>query len=298
MPRMKFTKMQGLGNDYVFVNLHDEQVSNPAALARAVSDRHCGVGSDGLILIGPSDSADVRMEIYNADGSLAQMCGNGIRCVAKYAVERSLVSGPMVRIDTNSGVKTAECRMEAGLVHSVRVDMGRPSLATSALPSTIQADRIVNFPLRIHLPESRASARADVPDATSAPPFLEREITCVSIGNPHAVVFVDDLDAVALEHVGPLIECAPEFPERINVHFVRVDSRTHVTVRTWERGSGATRACGTGACAVCAAAVVTKRTEPVITVTLPGGQLEVDWADRERLYMTGPAVEVFTGDWP
>ncbi len=298
MPRMKFTKMQGLGNDYVFVNLHDEQVSHPAALARAVSDRHCGVGSDGLILIGPSDSADVRMEIYNADGSFAQMCGNGIRCVAKYAVERRLVSGPMVRIETDSGVKTAECRIEAGLVRSVRVDMGRPSLAASALPSTIRADRIVNFPLRIDLPEPQASARADVHDVTSAPPLMERKITCVSIGNPHAVVFVDDLDAVALEHVGPLIERAPEFPERINVHFVRVDSRTHVTVRTWERGSGATRACGTGACAVCAAAVVTERTEPVITVTLPGGELEVDWADRDHLHMTGPAVEVFTGDWP
>ncbi len=290
---MKFTKMHGLGNDYVYVDCFEERVDNPAVLAKAVSDRHTGIGSDGLILIHPSERADLRMEIYNADGSRARMCGNGIRCVAKWAVEHRLAAGPTVRIETDAGVKQAECQMVDGAVRSVRVDMGLPSLAASAIPSTIPAERIIDYPLRFRLNESRSAHGGDRAESKS-----DYRITCVSMGNPHAVVFVDDLDAVVLEAVGPCFEHAAQFPERINTHFVHVDSPSHVTMKTWERGSGATRACGTGACAVCVAGAVTERTLRRITATLPGGDLEVHWADDDHVYMTGPAVEVFTGDWP
>ncbi len=358
---MKFTKMHGLGNDYVYVNCFEEQVEDPVSLARAVSDRRRGIGSDGLILIRPSENADVRMEMYNADGSRAQMCGNGIRCVARFAVEHGLVepsrsllasaggdgpepqalacatvrapravqwrtdqtgvphrssrgcsSGPTVRIETDAGIKLAECEISDGIFRSVRVDMGLPSLAASAVgcgtdfPVGPMSERIINYPLRICPSEPRASARADVGRVgTSHRPtgrgtahrHVDYVVTCVSIGNPHAVVFVDDVDAVALEVVGPQIERAPQFPQRINVNFVRVDSPAHVTIRTWERGSGVTQACGTGACAACVAGVVTGRTQRKITATLPGGDLQVEWADNDHVYMTGPAVEVFTGHW-
>lgn len=270
--------MHGLGNDYVCVDCLTEHVEDPPTLARAVSNRHTGIGSDGLILIQLSDKADVRMEMYNADGSRAQMCGNGIRCVAKYAVEQGLATGPGLRIDTDDGVKLAACEIASGRVGLVRIDMGRPSLAASALPSTIDADRIINHPLVID--------------------GVTYDVTCVSMGNPHAVVFVDDPAAIALGVVGPGFESTPEFPERVNAHFVRVDSPMHVTVKTWERGSGATWACGTGACAVCVAGVVTGRTERKVIVALPGGELDVEWADNDHVYLTGPAVEVFTGDWP
>ena len=275
---MKFTKMHGLGNDYIFINTVEQHVEDPSSLARAISDRHTGVGGDGLILIQPSERADVRMKMYNADGSRAQMCGNGIRCVARYAVEHGLAAGPRLRIDTDDGVKSVSCKLEGGIITSVCVDMGKPSLDPAALPSTLPGDRIVEYPLRL--------GKHEYP------------VTCVSIGNPHAVVFVSDLDPVDLEVLGPQFENAAEFPERINTHFVRVDAADHVTIRTWERGSGATRACGTGACAVCVAGVVTHRTERSITAALPGGALQIEWADDDHVYMTGPAVEVFTGDWP
>ena len=257
-----------------------------------MSDRHTGVGSDGLILIGPSAKADVRMKMYNADGSHAQMCGNGIRCVAKYVVERSVVVGTRLRVETDSGVRCVECEIVDRSVRSVRVDMGRPVLSVAEIPTTIQAkplepsrapggtpsEAVVNHPLRIA-------------DTTY-------RITCVSMGNPHAVVFVDDLESVNLEEVGPKLEHAAEFPERINAHFARVDGRTHVSVRTWERGSGATWACGTGACAVCVAAVLTGQTDRAVTVNLPGGDLRIEWADDGHVHMTGPATFVFTGYWP
>ncbi len=278
MLRMKFTKMHGLGNDYVFVDLFEERIADPPTVARAVADRHTGIGSDGLILICPARTADVRMEIYNADGSRAQMCGNGIRCVAKYAVEHGLAAGPELRIDTDAGIKSAWCQLVDGTVHSVRIDLGEPSLAASALPSTIPVDRIVDHPL-------------EVGGSTY-------QVTCVSMGNPHVIVFVDDLEAVALDRLGPQFEHAPEFPDRINAHFVRVDSPTHVTMKTWERGSGSTRACGTGVCAACVAGVVTQRTQRTITATVPGGDLAVEWASNDHVYLTGPAIEVFTGHWP
>jgi diaminopimelate epimerase len=318
---MNFTKMHGLGNDYIFVNCFDERVDDPPTLARAVSDRHTGVGGDGLILIRPTDRADVRMEVYNADGSRAEMCGNGIRCVAKYVIEHDLVEHRMasspeigrprppcsnghgdaveVRVEADDGVRLCVCDRVEGTVRAVRVDMGIPSLAASAIPSTISAGRIIDYPLDIHPTEPRAEAIPTEPRASARANISSCcTVTCVSMGNPHAVVFVENLDAVALQVVGPQIEHAPQFPERINVHFARVDSPDHVTVRTWERGSGATRACGTGACAVCVAGAVADRTGRKITVTLPGGDLEVEWADDDRVYMTGPAVEVFTGHWP
>lgn len=274
---MKFTKMHGLGNDYIFVNGFEEKIPNPARLSRIISDRHAGVGSDGLIIIQPSDRADVRMEMYNADGSRAQMCGNGIRCVAKYAMERGLAIGPEIRIDTDSGIKEATCLLEKNKVTGVRVDMGKPSLRALDLPSTIDLEKIVEHPLRI--------------DSNTF------SITCVSMGNPHAVIFVEQLHRIDLEESGPKIEHAAEFPQRINVHFVRVDAADRVTMRTWERGSGATRACGTGACSVCVAGAITNRTGRHIFATLPGGVLEIKWADDDHVFMTGEAVEVFSGAW-
>jgi len=278
MPTMRFTKMHGLGNDFVVVDASREDVLDAVGLASAVSDRHTGIGSDGLILLRSSNAADLRMEMYNADGSRAEMCGNGIRCVAKYAVEHGLAEGPEMRIDTDAGVKPAACEWVNGRVDRVRIDMGRPVLAAKAIPAIIDAGRVVDHPFTFG-------------DATYA-------ITCVCVGNPHAVVFVDDLDAVRLDTVGPRIEHAPMFPNRINAHFVRVDDRTHLTMKTWERGSGATRACGTGACAVCVAGALTHRTDRAITATLPGGRLQIEWAEDDHVYMTGPAVEVYSGEWP
>ncbi len=270
--------MHGLGNDYVYVSLFSETVTDAPTLARVMSDRHTGIGSDGLILIGPSESADVRMEMFNADGSRAQMCGNGIRCVAKYAVEHGLAVGPELRIQTDDGIKSAKCHAKSGRVGRVRIDMGEPALEAKAIPCTINLEQVVDCPLRVGNRELR--------------------VTCVSMGNPHAVVFVDDPGEIDLAIVGPALERAPEFPERINAHFVRVTSPDHVVVRTWERGSGITRACGTGACAVCVAGAVTGRTQRSMTVSLPGGDLEIEWAPNNRVYMTGPAVEVYTGEWP
>ncbi len=274
---MRFTKMHGLGNDYVYVDGTAEVVSDPAGLSRAISDRHTGIGADGLIIIHPSNIADVRMEMYNADGSRGRMCGNGIRCVAKLAVERNLARGPTVRVETDAGVKACECRIENNRVRSVRVDMGRPSLRTSDIPATIAAERIIDYPFEINGQTIKA--------------------TCVSMGNPHAVVFVEHLHRVDLVDLGPRFEHLPCFPERINVHFVRVDHKSHLTMRTWERGSGVTRACGTGACASGVAGAVTGRTDRRIVAELPGGELTIDWAEDDHVYMTGPAEEVFVGEW-
>ena len=273
---MKFTKMHGLGNDFVMVECFAQRLDPSVEMVRALADRRTGVGCDGLILIGPSDLADVRMEVYNADGSRGQMCGNGIRCVAKLAYERGWARCNPMRVETDAGVRELRLVVEGGEVSRVRVDMGVPSLNPGDLPCTIVADRIVDFPMTF------AGQRFGV--------------TCVSMGNPHAVIFVDDVEAVDLHRVGPAGERAAEFPERVNVQFVRVESRTRLQVKTWERGSGATLACGTGACAACVAGVVTGRAGREVTVALPGGDLEVRWADDDRVYMTGPAREVFSGE--
>lgn len=274
---MKFTKMHGIGNDYVYVNAFEELVADPAAVSIAISDRHEGIGSDGLILICPSDRAEARMEMYNADGSRGRMCGNGIRCVAKYLVDHGLASGPEVRIDTDAGLKTAICTKTGDRVTAVRIDMGVPRISAAELPSTLKGDRLVDYPIEI-LGESY-------------------KMTCVSMGNPHAVVYVDDLEGFDLARVGPAFEHHRYFPERINLHVVRVDRPNNVAMRTWERGSGMTRACGTGACAVCVAGVLTGRSNRLVTARLPGGELLLEWPENGPVFKTGPAVEVFTGVW-
>ncbi len=274
---MKFTKMHGLGNDYVYVNCFDERVADAPEVARKISDRHHGVGSDGLILICPSNNADLRMEMYNADGSRAQMCGNGIRCVAKYAYEHGLCRSSPMRIETDGGTRDAEVKLEGDVVAAVRVDMGRPRLDPASLPSRLDGDRIVEHDLQ-------AAGRC-------------YQITCVSMGNPHVIVFVDDLAEVDLVQAGSAIENHEAFPERTNAHFVKILSPNEARMISWERGSGATQACGTGACAVGVAGVLTDRLQRRSTIHLPGGALEIEWADDDHVHMTGPAVEVFTGQW-
>ena len=276
---MDFTKMHGLGNDYVYVNCFTEAVSDPQALALKISDRHFGVGGDGLILILPSDDADVRMRMFNADGSEAQMCGNGIRCLSKFAWEHGLTRANPMAVETLSGVKTIDLELGPdGKVEAAVVDMGEPILDPPEIPVKIPQKRIVELPIR-----------------TSAHAF---NMTCVSMGNPHAVMYVKDVAAVPLEDVGPQIENHPLFPERINAHFVQVHSDGEVTMRTWERGSGVTLACGTGASAVCVAGVLAKKTARQILAHLPGGDLRLEWREADNhVYMTGPATEVFSGTW-
>ncbi len=274
---MKFTKMHGIGNDYVYVDARTMPIDDPVSLAQHVSDRHSGIGSDGLILIKRSDMADVAMAIYNADGSRAQMCGNGIRCVAKYVVDHGIAVGPELDIETDAGVKRACLVSNDGHTATVRVDMGEPSLEPAALPSTISGPSIIDYSL-------------DLGDTVLA-------VTCVSMGNPHAVVFMENLESLVLSEIGPKIENAPEFPERINAHFVEVVSDRQLKMMTWERGSGATNACGTGACAVCVAGSLTGRSAKSVVAELPGGSLDVEWGRDGHVSMTGPAVEVFSGDW-
>ena len=291
---MRFTKMHGLGNDYVYVNCFKEKIEDPESLAQIVSDRHRGIGSDGLILIGRSKKADVRMRIFNADGSEAEMCGNGIRCVAKYAYEHKLAKarGPFslpgqspccpvsMKIETAKGVFTVGLTVdECDKVRQVCVNMGQPMLAAKDIPVNLPVREAVEQPMMF---QSRA--------------FV---MTCVSMGNPHAVFFCNDLSAVDLEKFGPIIENHSIFPNRINVHFVQVNKPSEFTMRTWERGSGITMACGSGACACCVAAVLTGRGERICTAYLPGGDLDLNWCEEDNcVYMIGPAVEVFEGVWP
>ena len=290
---MKFTKMHGLGNDYVYVNCFEENIANPAALAPVISDRHCGIGGDGLILIAPSQTADARMRIFNADGSEAEMCGNGIRCVAKYIYDHKLAGSgkafsvpgrPPFRaslsIETGNGILTLGLDIDdSDKVQRVCVNMGQPILTPKDIPVNLPGERVVEHPIEV----------------------LGQELlmTCVSMGNPHAVFFCDDAGAIELEQLGPAIENHPLFPNRINVHFVQIDKPTEFTMRTWERGSGITMACGTGACASGVAAVLTGRQERICTGHLPGGDLDLNWCEQDNcVYMTGPAVEVFEGTWP
>jgi diaminopimelate epimerase len=275
---MRFTKMHGAGNDYVYVNGFEERVEHPEQVARKVSSRHFGIGSDGLILILPSDRADVRMRMWNADGSEAEMCGNGIRCVAKYAYDHGITRKPTITAETGAGILTLQLFTGADdTVERVRVDMGRPRLTRAEIPmlGDPQDGRVIDQPLAVG-------------DETF-------RITCVSMGNPHCVLFVDGVEQYPVERHGPRIETHPAFPRRTNVEFVQVISRAEVRQRTWERGSGETLACGTGAGAVCIAGVLTGRTERRIVNHLSGGDLELEWADDGQLYMTGPAVEVFSG---
>ena len=276
---MKFTKMHGLGNDYVYVSTFDQpSPADPVALSIRVSDRHFGIGSDGLILIEPSTEADARMRMFNADGSESEMCGNGIRCVAKYLHDHGIARKPTVMVETGRGVLTLDLIVENGLAQKVRVDMGSPILEGGQIPTTLVGHPPVDVPMLL---DGREFA-----------------VTAVSVGNPHAVLFVNEVASFPVERFGRLIEHHPAFPNRVNVHFVEVLSRQEVRMRTWERGSGITLACGTGACAVAVAGVLTDRTEGHLLAHLPGGPLELTWDGGEAsVFMTGPATEVFSGEW-
>ena len=323
---MKFTKMHGIGNDYVYVNCFEEEMKDPVRLAPIISDRHFGVGSDGLILIMPSKVADCKMRIFNADGSEAQMCGNGIRCVAKYVYDHKITQKNPLTVETLAGVKTVQLFTTNGKVSSARVNMGKPRLMRSEIPmrgkETQVIDEILTISVTAHphlnLPRQGGGIQGNneyspplvggvsacpVPDTRGGGELLpiseERSfrITCVSMGNPHCVIFVDNFDKIDLPHDGVEIERHHSFPERINVHFVKVHSPKEVTMKTWERGSGITLACGTGASAVCVAGVLNKKTGRKILAHLPGGDLELEWSEDGNVYMTGPATEVFTGEW-
>lgn len=278
---MKFTKMHGIGNDYVYVNCLEETVDSPEETARLVSDRHFGIGSDGLILIkgASSKEADFEMEMYNADGSRGNMCGNGIRCVAKYVYDHGLTKKTKVLIDTRSGVKELTLTVENDKVSLVRVNMGKPEFAAKKIPviSDSNSDEVIRQ--RIQVAGS------------------EYEMTCVSMGNPHCVVFLDDLNALNMEKTGPAFENQSCFPDRINTEFVEVLDRHTLKMRVWERGSGETLACGTGACATAAAAIRNGLVDDTVTVRLLGGELLIEWEKESGdIYMTGPATEVFEGE--
>jgi diaminopimelate epimerase len=289
---MHFTKMQGCGNDYIYVDCFEEKPpAHPAALSRAMSHRHFGVGADGLILICPSERGDARMRMFNADGSEAEMCGNGIRCVAKYVYDHGIAKKTPLKIETGRGVLTLDLSIADGKVQQVRVDMGEPILDGVKIPTTIAGPQVVNHVV--------AAALIDPMQRWATACGLEARMTCVSMGNPHAVFFCQDVVKVPLESVGPVLECAELFPRRINVHFVQVHGPNEATMRTWERGSGITLACGTGACAVCVAGVLAEKTARILTAHLPGGDLMLNWSEADQhVYMTGPAVEVFHGEWP
>lgn len=276
---MQFTKMHGAGNDYIYVDCFGQPMPNePAALARRISDRHFGVGGDGLILITPSECADARMRMFNADGSESEMCGNGIRCVAKYVFDHGIASKTSLQIETGAGVLALDLEVEHGKVSRVRVDMGKPILIAEQIPTTLSGDPPVNAELEV--------------DGKTL------QVTAVSMGNPHCVTFVDSLSDDWVLGVGPRVEVDSHFPNRVNAEFVEVISRSELRQRTWERGSGETMACGTGASAVCVAGVLTDRTDRRVLVHLPGGDLELEWNEADgHVYMTGPAEEVFTGDW-
>ena len=276
---MKFTKMQGLGNDYVYVNCFKEKIDNPPELARRISDRHFGVGSDGLIMINPSDKADFEMEMYNADGSRGEMCGNGIRCVAKYVYDYGLTDKTHISVETLGGIKYLDLTVEEGRVKMVKVDMGKPELEPLKIPVKASGDKAVDEPILVGGNEYR--------------------MTCVSMGNPHAVIFIGcDVREFPLEEIGPKFENHERFPNRVNTEFVRVIDRRTAEMRVWERGSGETLACGTGACAVAVACALNGFREDEVTVRLLGGDLQIRW-DREKdtVFMTGPAEVVFDGEW-
>ncbi len=275
---MRFVKMHGAANDYVFVDgFRDPLPDDPEVTSRLVSDRHRGIGADGLILVEPSSTADARMRIFNADGSEAEMCGNGLRCAAKLLYDERHVESDRMTIATGNGPLRVECHVVNGLVESATIDMGEPVLDPARVP--------------VRLPGPRAVA---VPVAVAGKTI---DVTAVSTGNPHAVVFVEEPTDDWVLRIGPRLERHPLFPNRTNVEFVRVDGRNRLSVRVWERGSGETLACGTGACAAVVAARLANLVDDVVQVSLPGGDLTVEWPGHGGIRLTGPAVEVFRGVW-
>lgn len=273
---MKFTKMHGLGNDYVYVNCFEEKIDNPPVVARFVSDRHFGIGSDGLIMINPSKTADFEMEMYNADGSRGEMCGNGIRCVAKYVYDYGLTDKTQISVETLGGIKYLDLTVEDGKVSLVKVDMGKPELEADLIPIISEREQVIDEPIEVD--------------------GKEYHMTGVSMGNPHAVIYVDDVKGLDLEKIGPKFENHERFPKRINTEFVHCIDRQTVEMRVWERGSGETLACGTGACAVAVSGILNNLTDTQVTVKLLGGDLQIEWdREKDRVFMTGPATVVFDG---
>lgn len=274
---MKFTKMQGLGNDYVYVNCFEETVDNPSKTAIIVSDRHFGIGSDGLIMVCPSEKADFRMRMFNADGSEGEMCGNGIRCVGKFVYDKELTNKTTVDIETLAGIKVLELSVKDGFVETARVDMGEPILQPSDIPVIFEGNTCI--------------------DKHISSEFSSYNITCVSMGNPHAIIYVESVKDIDIEKEGPPMENHKLFPNRINTEFVEVLADGTLRMRVWERGSGETLACGTGACAVLVASVLNGKSPRKNTVRLLGGDLVVEWNENDNhVYMTGPAVTVFEGE--
>ncbi len=284
---MKFTKMQGCGNDYIYINGFKERISDAEKpdLVRKLSDRHFGIGGDGVIFINPAEEADFEMEMYNADGTRAEMCGNGIRCVAKFVYDKGLTDSEHISVISAGQIKYLTLLLERqhpwdrGTVSRVRVNMGSPVLKPGLIPVNVEGESAVNVPLVVQGKEYR--------------------MTCVSMGNPHAVIFGEGVRALDLEKTGPLFEHHELFPNRVNTEFVEVIDRQTVLMRVWERGTGETLACGTGCCAVAVAGVLNDLTDPQITVKLLGGELQIEWNREQNLViMTGPAVTVFEGDYP
>lgn len=275
---MKFTKLHGCGNGYIYVNLFEETLENPSEMSIKVSDHHFGIGSDGLITIGPSEIADFTMHIYNADGSEAEMCGNGVRCVGKYVYDHGLTDKTEVAVETGAGIKYLTLNVEDGKVATVRVDMGEPIFEPEKIPVVAEGNQVLQEPIVVG--------------------DKEWKMTCVSMGNPHAVVFVDDVKDFPLETYGPLFENHERFPKRTNTEFVKVVSPTEAYMRVWERGSAETWACGTGTCATVVACILNGLTERKVLVHLLGGDLVIEW-DKEtnHVFMTGPATEVFSGEY-
>ena len=274
---MEFTKMHGCGNDYVYINGFTNKIENPNKLSEIVSNRNFGIGSDGLIVINPSDVADFKMSMYNADGSEGKMCGNGIRCVAKFVYDNKMTDKTTITVETLSGIKTLVLNVEDEKVKTVRVNMGTPILKSKDVPVVSDKEQVIDEPIKVNDKEYR--------------------ITCVSMGNPHAVTFIDDTDSLEIEKIGPLFENNEIFPDRVNTEFIQVVDRNNIKMRVWERGSGETLACGTGACASVVACVLNGLTENKVTVSLLGGDLFIEYNQEENVvYMTGPATISFTGN--
>lgn len=274
---MEFTKMEGCGNDYVYVNGFTNKIKNPNKVSEFVSNRNFGIGSDGLIMVNPSDKADFRMNMYNADGSEGKMCGNGIRCVAKYVYDNKMTDKTTITVETLSGIKTLVLNVEDGKVKTVRVDMGSPILKAKDVPVISEKEQVIDEPIMID--------------------NKEYKITCVSMGNPHAITFIDDTDSLDIESIGPKFEKNEIFPDRINTEFIQIVDRNTIKMRVWERGSGETLACGTGACASVVACVLNNLTENKVTVKLLGGDLFIEYNMEENtVYMTGPARVSFVGN--
>lgn len=274
---MKFTKMEGIGNDYIYIDCTKGKIPNPTPMIIDLSDRHFGIGSDGVIMIEASDKADFFMNMYNADGTQSEMCGNGIRCVAKYVYDHKLTDKTSITIDTLAGIKYLDLVVTDGEVTMVTVDMGEPELIAAKVPVISDKDKVIDDVIEVD--------------------GKEYKMTCVSVGNPHAVVFVEDVDTFPLEQVGPLFEHHKVFPNRVNAEFVQIVDRHTVKMRVWERGTGETLACGTGSCATAVASILNGHTDEEVTVKLLGGDLKIRWnRENNKIYMTGPATTVFEGE--